>query len=76
MFIWAHATATSAPIRRSTLPPSAAVCFGDYHFDKLLPEIGLGLRYRASDKYPVNIGVDFAFGKRSSAYYFRIGEAF
>jgi hypothetical protein len=34
------------------------------------------VRCRASDKYPVNIGFDFAVGKRSSAYYFRIGEAF
>jgi hypothetical protein len=53
-----------------------APSFGDYQFDKLLSDIGVGLRYRASDKYPVNIGFDFAVGKRSSAYYFRIGEAF
>ena len=53
-----------------------APSFDEYRFDKLLPSGGGGLRYRASKKYPVNIGVDFAVGKRTTAFYVRIGEAF
>lgn len=44
--------------------------------DELLPAAGVGLRYEASRKYGVNVGVDYAVGKDSSAVYFRIGEAF
>ncbi|WP_312145903.1 hypothetical protein [Brevundimonas sp.] len=49
--------------------------FGDIT-DELLPSAGVGLRYEASRKYGVNIGIDYAVGDESSAFYFRIGEAF
>jgi len=44
--------------------------------DAFLPAGGAGLRFEASRKYGVNVGVDYAVGKDSSAFYFRIGEAF
>jgi outer membrane protein assembly factor BamA len=44
--------------------------------DAFLPAGGVGLRFEASKKYGVNVGVDYAVGKDSSAFYFRIGEAF
>ena len=50
--------------------------FNKFEFDKLLPAAGLGIRFLASEENHVNIGLDFAVGKRSSALYFRIGEAF
>lgn len=49
--------------------------FGDIT-DELLPSAGVGLRYEASRKYGVNVGIDYAVGEESSAVYFRIGEAF
>ena len=42
----------------------------------LLPSAGVGLRFMASEEERVNLGVDFAVGKDSNAWYFRIGEAF
>lgn len=53
-----------------------APSFGDYQVDKVLPDIGLGLRYRASDKYPVNIGVDFAFSKAAQPITFALARPF
>jgi len=53
-----------------------APAFNQFEFDKLLPAAGLGIRFLASEENHVNIGLDFAVGKRSSALYFRIGEAF
>ncbi len=44
--------------------------------DAFLPAGGVGLRFEASRKYGVNVGVDYAVGKDSDAFYFRIGEAF
>lgn len=44
--------------------------------DAFLPAAGAGLRFEASRKYGVNVGVDYAVGKDSDAFYFRIGEAF
>lgn len=44
--------------------------------DNLLPSAGLGLRFRASEEERVNLSIDFAVGKDSDAWYFRIGEAF
>ncbi len=43
---------------------------------EILPSGGMGLRYRASEDYGVNIGIDYAFGRNDSAFYVRIGEVF
>lgn len=50
--------------------------FGDYRGSSLLPSGGLGLRFKASTAYNVNVRVDYAVGKHSNALYFGIGEAF
>jgi outer membrane protein assembly factor BamA len=50
--------------------------FGAMTGEELLPAGGVGLRFEASRKYGVNVGVDYAVGRDSSAFYFRIGEAF
>ncbi len=42
----------------------------------VLPAAGIGLRFAASRKYKVNMSLDAAWGKDSSAIYFYIGEAF
>jgi hypothetical protein len=49
---------------------------GDIEFDNLLPSFGVGIRFLASEEQRVNLGVDYARGKDSDAWYFRIGEAF
>jgi len=49
---------------------------GEMGNDELLPAGGVGVRYLASRKYGVNVGIDYAFGEDSSAVYFRVGEAF
>ncbi|WP_281613646.1 BamA/TamA family outer membrane protein [Flammeovirga sp. SubArs3] len=41
-----------------------------------LPAGGVGIRYRASKQYNINIGVDAAWGKNDNGFYFLIGEAF
>lgn len=53
-----------------------APTFGDYRGSSLLPSGGLGLRFKASTAYNVNVRIDFAVGKNSNALYFGIGEAF
>jgi outer membrane protein assembly factor BamA len=45
-------------------------------WDGILPSAGIGLRWRMISDPPVSIGVDYAWGKDDSAFYFRIGEAF
>ena len=37
---------------------------------------GLGLRFQPTRKSPVNISVDYAWGKHSSGLYLYVGEAF
>lgn len=44
--------------------------------DNLLPAAGLGLRFKASEEYGVNLRLDYARGKDSQAFYVSIGEAF
>ena len=44
--------------------------------DTILPAVGLGVRYMMIKSYQINVGVDVAWGKDDSAFYFRIGEAF
>ncbi len=53
-----------------------APSFGDYRIDDLLPSAGVGLRFKASTAYNVNVRVDYARGKDGDAVYFSIGEAF
>jgi outer membrane protein assembly factor BamA len=48
----------------------------DIKLDDLLPSVGVGIRWMASEKERVNLSIDYAKGKDSSAWYFRIGEAF
>ncbi|MCR5877188.1 BamA/TamA family outer membrane protein [Phenylobacterium sp. J367] len=50
--------------------------FGDMNADNLLPAAGVGLRFKASEEYGVNIRLDYAWGKDSEAFYVSIGEAF
>lgn len=49
---------------------------GDIGDSTVLPAAGVGLRFAASRKYRVNVSLDAAWGKDSSAIYFYIGEAF
>lgn len=49
---------------------------GDMNSDDLLPSAGVGLRFMASEKERVNLSIDYARGRDSDAWYFRIGEAF
>ena len=53
-----------------------APTIGDMSLDNLLPSTGLGIRFMASEKQGINLSVDYARGKNSEAWYFRIGEAF
>jgi hemolysin activation/secretion protein len=42
----------------------------------ILPDFGLGLRYKVIPKYNINLGVDAAVGRDDWGLYFRITEAF
>ena len=44
--------------------------------DDVLGSAGLGIRFMASEEARVNLSLDYARGKDSDAWYFRIGEAF
>ncbi len=48
----------------------------EFTTDNILPSAGLGVRFRASEEQRVNLSIDYARGKDSNAWYFRIGEAF
>jgi hypothetical protein len=50
--------------------------FGDLRTDNLLPSYGVGARFMVSEEQRINLGVDYARGRGSSAWYFRISEAF
>ena len=64
----------------------SGVCFGGFGWsvdkvseitwDGILPSGGLGVRWRMISDPPVNIGIDYAWGKEERVIYFRIGEAF
>jgi hypothetical protein len=45
-------------------------------FDDLLPSGGIGIRFMASEEERVNLSIDYARGRDSDAWYFRIGESF
>ncbi|EJL31726.1 BamA/TamA family outer membrane protein, partial [Novosphingobium sp. AP12] len=53
-----------------------ASSLSDLDNTKMLPSTGMGLRYRASKETGVNLRLDFAIGKDSSAVYFGVGEVF
>jgi outer membrane protein assembly factor BamA len=44
--------------------------------DAFVPSVGAGLRYILTEKYRVNVGVDYARGQDSDAWYFVVGEVF
>ena len=48
----------------------------EIEFDDLLPSGGIGIRFMASEDERVNLSIDYARGRDSDAWYFRIGEAF
>jgi len=49
---------------------------GDMNSENILPSVGGGIRYMASEEQRVNLSIDYAVGNDSDAWYFRIGEAF
>lgn len=53
-----------------------APAFGDLTWDDVLPSGGGGLRFRLTRENPVNLRVDYAWGRRSHALYISVGEAF
>jgi hemolysin activation/secretion protein len=50
--------------------------FGDYNTDNLLPSAGIGARFMLSEKNRLNLSVDYAVGKDTSALYFYVAESF
>jgi outer membrane protein assembly factor BamA len=50
--------------------------FSKFSTKNLLPAAGFGVRFEASQKYRVNISIDYAVGDATSALYFYVGEAF
>ncbi len=48
----------------------------EHDFHDLLPSFGGGLRYLLSPDNQLNIGIDYAVGKDSDAFYFYVGESF
>lgn len=42
----------------------------------VLPAGGIGIRFKAIPLRKINIGIDYAIGKKDSGFYFRIGESF
>lgn len=55
---------------------AVAPTFGKIADGRALPAAGVGLRYLASPRERVNVSVDNAWGRHSSAFYIYIGEAF
>ncbi len=53
-----------------------APSLSDLDDSKFLPAAGLGVRYRPSKETNINLRVDYAVGKDSSALYISVGEAF
>jgi hypothetical protein len=44
--------------------------------DTILPAVGFGARFMMIKSYRINVGMDVAWGKDDTVFYFRIGEAF
>lgn len=55
---------------------TAVNSLSEIKFDRLLPAIGVGVRYMAIPSEKINIGIDVAIGKNDWGMYFRIAEAF
>jgi hypothetical protein len=53
-----------------------APSIGDMSTDNLQPSYGVRIRFMASEEHMVNLGIDYARGKDSDAWYFRIREPF
>jgi hypothetical protein len=53
-----------------------APSWSDFSRDSLVPGYGAGVRYMLTEKYRVNVGIDYARGRDSSAWYFVVGEVF
>ena len=49
---------------------------GGFDFENPLPSAGVGLRFMLSKENRLNLGVDYAVGKDSDAWYFSVGESF
>ncbi len=49
---------------------------GEMDSENILHSVGIGFRYRVSEEQRINLSIDYAVGKDSDAWYFRIGEAF
>jgi hypothetical protein len=50
--------------------------FSDISMNSALPSYGVGVRFLASQKHGLNVGVDYGRGDDSDGWYFRLGEAF
>jgi hypothetical protein len=55
---------------------SVAPDFGDFAWKDTLPSGGVGLRFVLAKKNHVNLRMDYAWGKNSSAFYMSVGEVF
>ena len=44
--------------------------------DDILPSYGIGIRYMVSEKFKINLSVDYARGKDNDEIYLRVGESF
>jgi len=53
-----------------------APSLGDLGDADVLPGGGAGLRFQLTDKYPMHMRADYAWGKKESILYISIGEAF
>jgi outer membrane protein assembly factor BamA len=53
-----------------------ASSFDDIGNSTVLPAVGAGLRWQASKETPINLRIDVAAGKDSTALYISVGEAF
>jgi outer membrane protein assembly factor BamA len=53
-----------------------APSLSDFSRDAFVPGYGAGVRYMLSEAYRVNVGIDYARGKGSEAWYFVVGEVF
>jgi hypothetical protein len=53
-----------------------APSFDDLGDAEVLPAGGAGLRYQLTDKYPMHMRADYAWGKKEGILYLSVGEAF
>jgi hypothetical protein len=42
----------------------------------ILPAGGLGLRYKLTQRFPMHMRFDYAWGKKENLFYFSVAEAF